>query len=154
MDAETLRVAGYTGASTIFDQPPCRACLCMVLGNAIGAVCLLEQPRHKSTGGMETHAAFKDMCRRIRVWPLRVSNFGRCPEGCTFSTSEILKVYRTEIYMSAFQALTEKPTHLYANHKRFRVARCILCFVQPAQHVACPVNKGLQHKTWKLKSGS
>ena len=41
----------------------CRATILMGLAHAIGAMTMLEQPVHLSTGGMQTHERFRAMCR-------------------------------------------------------------------------------------------
>ena len=41
----------------------CRATLLMTFAHAIGAMTVLEQPVHLSSGGMQTHERFRAMCR-------------------------------------------------------------------------------------------
>ena len=75
-----------------------RTFLLMRLARAMKVYTLLEQPVHKTSGGMEALDRFQDL-------------MGMAP------------VYRFQIHMSSFGAMTPKPSYVYSFHSCFEDRR-------------------------------
>ena len=82
---------------------------------------LLEQPIHRSTGGLQGLERFRAMVKATPAGTQVI--ICDATEGNTWHFSMLsflAKVYRYEIRMSSFGAPTQKPSWIYSQHRRFQ----------------------------------
>ena len=122
----------------------CRSCLLAVLAGAMKVKFLLEQPQHRSSGGLESLPTFRKLASWMTVLCLQELNQFRL-QGCAFRMKSPLatQVYRLDVAMAAFFSDTKKPSWLYTNHLCFQDRLQVLYCCTSVQFFASPLRVNL-----------